>query len=38
MATNSVRLNPAQFVVGTPFSFAPDEWRLSFNITRLLSF
>lgn len=38
MATNSLRLNPAQFVVGTPFSFAPDEWRLSFNITRLLSF
>jgi len=38
MATNSVRLNPAQFVVGTPFSFAPGEWRFSFNITRLLQF
>ena len=38
MATNSVRLNPAQFVVGTPFSFAPGEWRFSFNITRLLLF
>ncbi len=38
MATNSLRLNPAQFVVGTPFSFAPSEWRFSFNITRLLQF
>ena len=38
MATNSLRLNPAQFVVGTPFSFAPREWRFSFNITRLLPF
>ena len=38
MATNSVRLNPAQFLVGTPFSFAPGEWRFAFNITRLLSF
>ena len=36
MATNSFRLNPAQFVVGTPYSFAPGEWRFSFNITRLL--
>ncbi len=38
MASNSVRLNPAQFMAGTPFSFEPDEWRLSFNITRLLAF
>jgi len=38
MASNSVRLNPAQFVVGTPFSFAPAQWRFSFNITRLLQF
>ncbi len=36
MASNSVRLNPAQFMAGTPFSFDPGEWRLSFNITRLL--
>ena len=34
--SNSVRLNPAQFIAGTPFSFGPDEWRLSFNITRVL--
>ncbi len=38
MASNSVRLNPAQFVAGTPYSFAPGEWRFAFNITRLLSF
>ena len=38
MASNSVRLNPAQFVAGTPFSFAPGEWRFGFNITRLLQF
>ncbi len=38
MASNSVRLNPAQFVAGTPFSFDPDELRFSFNITRLLQF
>ena len=36
--SNSVRLNPAQFVAGTPFSFDTDEWRLGFNVTRLLHF
>ncbi len=36
--TNSVRLNPAQFLVGTDVPFEPDEWRLGFSITRLLRF
>lgn len=36
--TNSVRLNPTQFLVGTDFAFEPDEWRLGFAITRLLRF
>ncbi len=36
--SNSVRLNPAQFVAGTPFPFTADEWRLAFNVTRLLHF
>ncbi len=38
LISNSVRLNPAQHMGGTPFSFDPDEWRLGFNVTRLLSF
>lgn len=38
MVTNSTRMNPAQTLGGTPFRFEPDEWRLGFNITRLLSF
>jgi hypothetical protein len=36
--TNSVRLNPSQFLVGTDFPFESDEWRLGFSITRLLRF
>jgi len=36
--TNSVRLNPSQFLVGTDFAFEPDQWRLGFAITRLLHF
>ena len=36
--TNSVRLNPSQFLVGTDFPFEPEEWRLGFAITRLLHF
>jgi hypothetical protein len=36
--SNSERLNPAQFLPGTPHKFEPDEWRLGFNITRLLRF
>jgi hypothetical protein len=38
VATNQVRMNPTQFLVGTPFGYAGDDWRLGFNITRLLSF
>lgn len=37
LVSNSVRLNPAQFLGGTPFSFDPDEWRLGFNVTRILT-
>lgn len=36
--TNQTRLNPTQFLAGTPFDFQPDEWRLGFNITRILPF
>lgn len=36
--TNSVRLNPAQYLLGTDFTFDPDQWRLGFAITRLLRF
>lgn len=38
LLTNSGRLNPTQFLGGTPFPFQPDQWRLGFNITRLLVF
>ena len=36
--TNSLRLNPAQHFVGAEAKFEPDEWRLAFNITRVLRF
>ncbi len=36
--TNSLRLNPAQHLVGASQPFEPDEWRLAFNITRVLRF
>jgi hypothetical protein len=36
--TNSVRLNPTQYLVGTDFPFEGDELRLGFSITRLLRF
>ncbi len=38
LVTNQARLNPTQFLAGTPTSFEPDEWRFGFNITRLLPF
>ena len=38
VATNQPRINPTQFLGGTPFEFQPDEWRFGFNITRLLPF
>ncbi len=38
MVSNSPFLNPTQFMAGTPFPFRADEWRLGFNVTRLLHF
>ncbi len=38
MVTNSVRPNPSQFLAGAEFPFEPGEWRLGFNITRVLVF
>ena len=38
MVTNSVRPNPSQFLAGADVAFEPGEWRLGFNITRLLVF
>ncbi len=36
--TNQERMNPTQFLGGTPYEFRPGEWRVGFNITRLLAF
>jgi hypothetical protein len=36
--TNSIRLNPSQYLVGSEYPFEPEEWRLGFSITRLLRF
>lgn len=36
--TNSFRLNPSQFLVGSVAKFEPDEWKLGFSITRILRF
>ncbi len=38
LVTNQVRMNPTQFLVGTPFDYGGDSLRLGFNITRVLSF
>lgn len=38
LVTNQVRMNPTQFLVGTPFDYGGDAWRVGFNITRILSF
>lgn len=38
LITNQARMNPTQFLAGTPASFEPDEWRFGFNITRILPF
>lgn len=38
LVTNQSRLNPTQFLGGSPTAFTPDEWRLGFNITRILPF
>ncbi|MEW5925463.1 MAG: DUF5777 family beta-barrel protein [Candidatus Zixiibacteriota bacterium] len=36
--TNSTMLNPSQYLPGADYKFKSDEWRIGFNITRLLSF
>lgn len=36
--TNSAKLNPTQFLSGADKDFGNGEWRLGFNITRLLKF
>lgn len=38
LVTNQVRMNPTQFLVGTPFGYSGKDWRLGFNITRILDF
>jgi hypothetical protein len=38
MLTNQQLMNPTQFLGGTDAEFTPDEWRIGFNITRLLAF
>jgi hypothetical protein len=38
LASNQRRLNPSQFLGGAGAPFEPDEWRIGFNITRLLPF
>jgi len=38
LLSNSARMNPSQFLGGTPYAFEPDQWRLGFNVTRVLVF
>jgi len=38
VVSNQTRMNPTQFLSGTPNDFEADELRLGFNITRVLSF
>jgi len=38
VVTNQTLINPTQFLGGAPVAFEPDEWRLGFNITRVLPF
>ena len=38
LLTNSVFLNPSQYLVGAEHRFKADEWRLGFNVTRILRF
>jgi hypothetical protein len=38
LVTNQARMNPSQHLAGSPTPFEPDDWRLGFNITRLLPF
>ena len=36
--SNSIELNPSQFLAGTRQAFNNGEWHIGFNITRLLNF
>lgn len=36
--TNSTALNQSQYLIGTNSPFETDQWRIGFNITRLLHF
>ena len=38
VVTNQPRMNPTQYLAGSPNEFTGDELRLGFNITRLLPF
>ena len=38
IATNNAKLNPTQFLSGADKTIGGGEWRLGFNITRLLKF
>ena len=38
VVTNQARMNPTQFLAGSPVPFELDELSLGFNITRLLPF
>ena len=38
LLTNQIRMNPSQVLGGSAVEFAPDEWRLGFNITRRIAF
>jgi hypothetical protein len=38
LATNQVRLNPTQYLVGTDRGYAGEDWSFGFNITRVLAF
>jgi len=38
MVTNSIRLNPSQFLAGADVAFEPGEWRFGFNVTRVIVF
>lgn len=38
LLSNQVRMNPSQYLMGSPFSLYPKEWRLGFNVVRILDF
>ncbi len=38
LLSNQVRMNPSQYLAGSPFGLHPKEWRLGFNVIRILRF